>query len=144
MNGLDFYVIHMLYQGLEWFFCQTLKKKNFSKTASNWFKMTFLQFFMILRKKNIFFNFFIRAPPFDFFLCQTLKKIFFQNCIKLIKNYFLTDFKWFWKKKIFDFWDGRGLKVWRIAKHLFYARFKDIWTVLRASCRKQVFLILCI
>jgi hypothetical protein len=45
----------------------------------------------------------------DFFM-TIFKKIIFQNCIKLIKNDYLTVFYDF-KKKIFDFCDGRGLKV---------------------------------
>jgi hypothetical protein len=36
----------------------------------------------------------------DFF-AKPQKKIFFQNCIKLIENYFLTDFNDFKGQKIF-------------------------------------------
>jgi hypothetical protein len=57
-------------------------------------KMTFKQFFMILRRKKKKFQFFIRVPPYDFFA-----KLIFNDLNKFL-NIFLMIFE---KKKVFEF-----------------------------------------
>ena len=67
---------------------------------------------MVLKEKKKNLYFFIRAiPPFLFFLLPNFKKNFLPKFHQIdSKIYFLTVLNDF-EKKVFDFWDGRGLKV---------------------------------
>jgi hypothetical protein len=87
-----FYIFFIRVPPFWFFFMQNFKKKFSSETASNWLKTVFYDF----KKKKNFFNFFIRVLM-----------IFFRD-LRIIKYMFSMILR---GKKVFEFWDGRGLKV---------------------------------